>query len=107
MCIFFTHLPETRFEVTERAGLRDCSDVGRHAIGDVAECKEAGSQLGIGDGNDDGSWDNYPKGCGVWRNKVYWNSHEIGSGHKDVFLMCKKPGNYINWHCMKFFEIDI
>ena len=107
MCIFLNRLPGVRFELTEQAGLRDCSNVGMRAIGDVAECKEAASQLGIDDGNDDGSWDSYPKGCGVLQNKVYWNSHEIGRGRKEILLICKKPGNHINWYCMEFFKIGI
>ena len=65
-------------------------------MGDVAECKEAASQLGIVDGNYDSSWVTWPKGCTVHDGKVYWNYHEIGSSHKDVFLICKKDGNYIN-----------
>ena len=87
-----------RFEIAGSPA-RDCSDIGKNSVLDVAECRKAKSQLQINNFYQDGPWFELPKGC--FKNKngngVYWNTHETGAKYNEYFPICRKEGNHNNF----------
>ena len=77
------------------AAENDCSDFGKQLIGSLAECQEAASSLGLTYENT-GSWDTSPKGCytSLKKQGVYWNTHETGMKHGELFPICRTDGKY-------------
>ena len=73
----------------------DCVDVGLPPLGNVVECQEAASSLGL-TYKSAGSFGNNPKGCFKYASgSVYWNNHETGSKRSDSFVICKASGKYL------------
>ena len=86
--------------------MRDCSNIGKHSLGDAAECRDAALELG-NVFRFEGSWPLFPKGCisghGILKGFSLeitqgWNAHETGSAKEKYYPICKKyynhPGNY-------------
>ena len=96
--IHITLLPEflffklwAEFELAKSA-TKDCSDIGKVPVGDIAECKEAASELKKSY-HREGYWSYDPKGCFCIGNAVYWNTHEIGGSERNfVVAICKHIG---------------
>lgn len=72
--------------------MRDCSDIGKASLGDVVECQEARSELGVSYWSDDVNSKNFPKACVYYNNKVYWNAHETGASNGNNFPICRNDG---------------
>ena len=81
----------------ERLNVRDCADVGRTSLDNIAECQKAASSLGS-TYQYANSWSYYPKGCYSFKydsRNVYWNAHEIGRKTSGALAICKAGGNYV------------
>ena len=81
----------------ERLNVRDCADVGRTSLDNIAECQKAASSLGS-TYQYASSWSYYPKGCYSFKydsRNVYWNAHEIGRKTSGALAICKAGGNYV------------
>ena len=79
--------------------VRDCSDIGKTSLADVAECQEAASQLGINYWGDF-SWPEWPNRCFSDYKDVYWNTHETGASRNNNFPVCRS-GNYKHTYCVE------
>ena len=75
--------------------VRDCADVGKLPLGNMAECQEAASNLGL-PYRYAGSWSSNPKGCYKSSEEyVFWNNHEIGSQRSNTLAICQNSGKYL------------
>ena len=71
-----------------------CSDTGKdrlHTIVDQVVCRKAANELGKIYGKES-SWSNYPKGCCLNNNKVYWNKHVTGQRNGNTKEICLEYG---------------
>ena len=84
-----------RFEIAGSPA-RDCSDIGKNSVLDLAECRKAKSELKIKNFLA-GTWFGLPKGCSKNGNGVYWNTHETGAKDNKYFPICRKEGNHNNF----------
>ena len=87
-----------RFVNTELA-VRDCSDVGKPPLDNMAECREASSSLGFTYVSTNLSLSHNPKGCfeldHLGGGYVFWNNHETGSERPNAYVICKASGKYL------------
>ena len=109
----FYRLTEIRYEVSE-SQVRDCSNIGKHSLVEVAECRDAALELG-NVFRFEGSWPLLPKGCisgyGILNGMTFngmpffsmertqgWNAHDTGAAKEKYYPVCKKyydpSGNY-------------
>ena len=75
--------------------VRECADVEKPPVENIAECREAALSLGYWfEISSPSSTD--PKGCYVNHETVRWNTHEIGSKVKyGGKVICKPRGKYV------------
>jgi len=82
---------DASYELTQ-SSVRDCSDVGKMALRDEGECKNAASELSISYAGGGSLGDHNPKGCFYWSSHVFWNTHQTGSNRPDSKAICRKYG---------------
>ena len=90
----------------ERLRVRDCADVGRQSLDNIAECQKAASSSGS-TYQYANSWSYYPKGCYSFKydgKNVYWNTHEMGSKTSGALAICKAGGKYVPRYCIEIHQ---
>ena len=95
-------LTAANFTEYEILRVRDCVDVGRKSLDNIAECQKAASSLGS-TFQYANSWSYYPKGCYSFKHddrNVYWNTHAIGKKSSGTLAICKAGGKYIPRYCI-------
>ena len=69
-----------------------CTDIEKNPVVDEDECKKAAKSLGktfFGEEEDK----NYPRGCYIIDNDVYWNVHKTGMKEPNSAEICRKQGS--------------
>ena len=76
---------------SEKNGI--CSDMSVHSISNADECRKAIDEIQNWEPevtfSGEESSPNWPKGCYISGEKLYWNSHDVGEQHECARQICK------------------
>ena len=88
----FINFTDKRFELTGSG--KECSDIGKETLNDIAECKAATKDTGKSF-TGAFTWNGYPKGCFFIHTSVYWNNHKSGTKNLRASSICRDRRKYI------------
>ena len=94
LCYFLHFATEYAGTFTWSGSNQLCSDIGKEALSDEAECKKAAASLDLDYSKGGMNSNSFPTGC-FQMSRVFWNKNAYGKSQAQSKAICKDFGGFI------------